>query len=215
MTIWRLGLFFALCAVIVPFKFSHAEYSPRDFFTSAPSELFYTDDEMSEEDKAAVLKKGFKKVEQFNCSAWGVAAESKDTLTLKYCADSEVIVRVYPVKDAPKQPLVAVQSVRASGRAVDLAWFKVSGGPDSFAPLTEEQLKKFGLERPPAIDFMAKGNPLPEGGPPTINMELDDEGRVSSSIYTWMEPQWANQEPDFSFKFVWEGSRFTRQAIKN
>jgi hypothetical protein len=122
---------------------------------------------------------------------------------------------VYPVKDAPTQPLVAVQSVRGSGRAVDLAWFKVSGGPDSFTPLTEEQLKKFGLERPQAIDFMAKGNPLPEGGPPMIQMELNEEGRVHSFIYTWMERQWADKEPDFSFHFIWDGTRFTRQAIKN
>jgi hypothetical protein len=125
MSMLRSWLLFVLCGVLMPIGHAYADYSPRDFFVSAPAELFYTDDEMSEEDKAAVVKKGFKTVEEFNCTAWGVASESKDALTLKYCQDSEVVIRVFRIKDAPTEPLVAVQSARSSGRAVDLAWFKV------------------------------------------------------------------------------------------
>jgi hypothetical protein len=215
MSIVRFGWLFAICAVFLPLHSSLAEYSPRDFFTNAPAELFYTEDEMSEEDKAAVVKKGFKKAKDFECTAWGVASESKDALTLKYCEDSDVTVRVFPIKDSPKQPLVVVQSSRSSGRAVHLEWFKVSQGAESFKPLTEEQLKQFGLERPQPSDFMAKGNALPEGAPPLVKMELDEEGRVSSFIHTWMEPQWEHKQPDFSFLFIWGGARFTRQPEKN
>jgi hypothetical protein len=215
MAIVRYKLIPVLCAVLLPFYPSHADYSPRDFFASAPAELFFTDDEMSAEDKASVIKGGYKHVEEFDCSGWGVASESKDTLILKYCEDSDVTVRIFPVKDSPQEPLVAVQSSRASGRAVDLAWFRVAKGPDSFTPLKEQQLRQFGLERPQPIDFMAKGKTVPQGAPPLVKMELDQEGRVSSFIHTWMEPQWEHTQPDYSFVFIWDGARFTRKAEKN
>jgi hypothetical protein len=70
-------------------------YSPRDFIKAAPPELFFTDDEMSKDQKDALVKGGFKRVPVFDCSAWGVSEESADRLMLHYCSDTSVTVHVY------------------------------------------------------------------------------------------------------------------------
>jgi hypothetical protein len=198
--------------VLVPLAGATAEYSVRDFISAAPAVLFYTDDEMSEDEKRVLVKKGFKKRESFNCSEWGVERESKNLMVLKYCQDSEVSVRLFPVQGTASDVVVGVESSRASGRSVDLSWFKVSAGKSSFEPLTSDQLKQIGLEMLNENDFLAEPQRFPADQAEPAWLELTEEGTVGAFIHTWMDPRWEHRHKAFSITFNWDGSRFVKKV---
>jgi hypothetical protein len=186
--------------------------SIRDFVAMAPAALFYTEDELSEEAKAALVKGGFKRTRSFNCSKWGVASESRERLVLQSCADSWVVVQLYrysnPHKD--KRVIVAINSVRSSGRAGDLELFIVTGRGDSFKPLSQQQRSEIGIDVLTEDDFVAVEERFPAGDAQPVSLTLAESGALIGELQTWMDPRWESRNQAFEISFVWRGQRFER-----
>jgi hypothetical protein len=199
-----------MCVVCLVLQPACAEpvYSPRDFVSSAPAELFYTEDEMSEEEKRVLVRGGFKKKVKFDCSAWGVAAESSDRIVLQYCADSFVVVHVFRGLRDPKSALVAVSSVRASGRASDLTMFRASKGQKEFAPLTQQQLAELGVRELTENDFLKEAQRFSPGEAQPVRLALSDSGELHGELMTWMDPRWEDREQAYEVAFVWRQGSF-------
>lgn len=197
----------ALCLVPQP-AFAEALYSPRDFIAAASAEFFYTDDEMSEDEKRSLVRGGFKKRVDFDCSAWGVAEESADRIVLQYCADSFVVVQVFRNSKDPKSSLVAVHSVRASGRASDLKMFRASRGQREFVPLTQQQLVDIGVTALTENDFLRETQRFPPAEAQPVRLALSENGELQGELMTWMDPRWESREPAYDIAFVWRQDRF-------
>jgi len=183
-------------------------YSPRDFVKAAPAELFYTDDEMSEEEKQALVKNGFKKKKQFDCSAWGVAEESKDRMVLQYCSDSSVTVQVYRTTTDPKAALVAVLSSRGSGRSSDLALFQVTTGQEEFAPLSTAQLSSIGVTALTENDFLKDDQKFPAQDAQAARLTLAEDSTLRGELNNWMDPRWEHRSEAYEIAFAWNNGRF-------
>jgi|GEM_PF-3359269 len=187
-------------------------YSPRDFVSAAPADLFYTEDEMSSEEKQSLVKGGFKKRDEFDCSAWGVADETPDRLVLQYCADSSVTVQVY--RDAPdaKSVLVAVSSVRAGGRAGNLSLFKAAKDQKAFVALTDAQLQELGVAQLTENDFLKEAQRFSASEAQGVRLTLGEKGELRGEPDTWMDPRWETRQQAFEVAFVWDKGRFSRQS---
>jgi hypothetical protein len=201
----------ALCSLTLVSTALAEVYSPRDFVSAAPADLFYTEDEMSAEEKQALVKSGFKKRDEFDCSAWGVAEETPDRLVLQYCADSSVTVQVY--RDAPdaKSVLVAVSSVRASGRAGNLSLFKATKDQKEFVALTDTQLREIGVLQLTENDFLKDAQRFPASEAQGVRLTLGEKGELRGEPDTWMDPRWEARQQAFEVAFVWGKGRFSRQ----
>jgi hypothetical protein len=185
-------------------------YSPRDFIKAAPPELFFTDDEMTKEQKDALVKGGFKRVPTFDCSAWGVSEESADRLMLQYCSDSSVTVHVYHNAADKDFVLVAVSSVRSSGRAGELSLFKMMNGSGDFKPLTESDLGALGITGLTENDFLKETERFAVGQAQPVKLSLGEKGELKGELYTWMDSRWETRHQRYEVSFVWDGKRFSK-----
>jgi hypothetical protein len=188
------------------------ETPARDFFSAAPAEFFYTDDEMSENAKALIVKQGFRISKRFDCSAWGVAHERPEILTLKICEDSSVTVRAYRSGASHDGTIVVVSSSRSSGRANDLQLYRFVKGQTKFAPLTQDELKQIGLETITEGDFLAETEKLPPGESDQIQLTLAENGDLLAEPITWMNPRWENLHVRRSIRFVWHDGHFVKKV---
>jgi hypothetical protein len=188
----------------------------RDFVAMAPAELFYTEDEMSEEAKAKLVKGGFKRTKSFNCLAWGVASESRNRIVLQICSDSWVVVQLYHDTGShkDKRVIVAVNSVRSSGRASDLELFSVSGDGDSFKPMSQQERAALGVESLTEDDFLANEERFPVGEALPVGLTVSESGELVGELQTWMDPRWESRRQLFENRFVWRGERFERVKTK-
>jgi hypothetical protein len=193
---------------------AQAENVAREFFKAAPATLFYTEDEMSEEDKAALIKAGFTRAKSFDCSAWGVAEETSSTLVLQYCADSSVTVRSYRVPARPDESVIVLQSSRSSGHANDLSVFRFKKGQQAFVALLQEELSKLGIDRLTENDFLEPEQRFALDEARTVGLELSEKGELLGRLITWMDPRWEHRKEAFSVKFVWSEGRFKRVREK-
>ena len=185
-------------------------YTPRDFIKAAPPELFFTDDEMTIEQKDALVKGGFKRVPVFDCSAWGVSEESADRLMLQYCSDSSVTVHVYRDSADTDLVLVAVSSVRSSGRAGDLSLFRIAKGSGDFKPLTQSQLGELGIAPLTENDFLKESSRFAVGQAQPVRLSLGERGELKGELYTWMDPRWESRHQSYEVSFIWDGKRFSK-----
>jgi len=185
-------------------------YSPRDFIKAAPPELFFTDDEMSKDQKDALVKGGFKRVPVFDCSTWGVSEESADRLMLQYCSDSSVTVHVYHDAVDKDLALVAVSSVRSSGRAGDLALYRMIKGSGDFKPLTQSQLLELGISPITENDFLKEADRFAVGQAQPVKLSLGEKGDLKGELYTWMDPRWETRHQAYEVSFVWDGNKFSK-----
>lgn len=179
--------------------------------SAAPADLFYTEDEMSEDEKRAMVKSGFKKRDEFDCSAWGVAEEKPDRLVLQYCADSSVTVQVYLESPDVKSAIVAVSSVRASGRAGNLSLFKAAKGQKEFMALTDAQMREIGLVQLTENDFLKDAQRFPASEAQGVRLTLGERGELRGEPDTWMDPRWESRQQAFEVAFVWGQGKFNRQ----
>ena len=185
-------------------------YSPRDFVKSAPANLFYTDDEMSSTDKDALVKGGFKRTSIFDCSAWGVSEEGADRLVMQYCSDSSVTVHVYRDTVDRDVVIVAVASVRASGKAGDLSLFRIVKSHGDFKPLSQQQLSDLGIVPLTENDFLKDSERFPVGQAQPVKLSLGDNGDLKGELFTWMDPRWETRTQRFDVYFAWEGKKFSK-----
>jgi hypothetical protein len=210
-----------LCALLVIPTLSlltitgaQAESITREFFKAAPATLFYTEDEMSETDKEALIKGGFKKVRSFTCSGWGVAEESSSSLVLQYCADSSVTLRSYRGSTQSEESVIVVQSSRSAGRANDLSVFRFRKGQHAFVALSQEELSKLGIEQLTENDFLEPEQRFPPHEAQVVRLELSEKGELQGRLMTWMDPRWEHRSEAFSVKFVWSDGRFKKVLEK-
>lgn len=187
------------------------QLSPREFFAMAPASIFYTEDQMSDGDKAAIIKNGFKATTTFSCKAWGVAEETSQSLILRYCKDSFVRIRVYPTTG--QDTIVIVQSARSSGRASDLQFFRVSVGSKELSTIPADKLQTIGIEPVTENDLVTKENKFKEGEAESAHLLLDDDGRLRVNVDTWMNPRWAEREIAYDVVFDWSGDRFQKRIL--
>jgi len=185
-------------------------YTPRDFIKAAPPELFFTDDEMTAEQKDALVKGGFKRAPIFDCSTWGVSEESVNRLILQYCSDSSVTVHVYHDSADKDLVLVAVSSVRSSGRAGDLSLFRITKGSGDFKPLTQAQLGDLGITPLTENDFLKESNRFAVGQAQPVRLSLGEKGELKGELYTWMDPRWETRHQSYEVSFIWDGKSFSK-----
>ena len=188
-----------------------AQFSARDFFIYAPASTFYTEDEMSDEDKTAIIKRGFKATHSFSCSAWGVAEETSQSLMLKYCEHSFVSIRVYP--STVRDPVVIVQSSRSSGRASDLQFFGVNVRSKKLANIPPHRLQTIGIEPVTENELVSETDKFKNSATENAALVLDDDGSLRASVDTWMNPRWQNRELAYNVIFVWNGARFQKRVV--
>lgn len=196
----------ALSASIV----AHAEYSPRDFVKHAPASTFYTDDEMSEEEKAALIRGGFQKKGSFSCDSWGIAEETPRSLVLKYCNDSAVTVHTFP--DKKGSAVIAVQSERGNGRAITLSFFSASPTKTGVIPLSSPEVEALGIIPLNENDFVKAPDKFKTDDVAPALLTLEGDGTIQARVETWMNPRWAVKQPAFEIAFVWDGERFQKRV---
>lgn len=199
---------------VLDLDYARAQSVPRDFVAAAPAALFYTEDEMSENEKAALVKSRFKRIKTFDCSRWGVAAETDSSLVLKYCQDSSITVRSYRLPVGLDESIIVVQSSRSSGRANDISVFKFKRGQRAFEPLSSDKLAELGLEQITENDFLEPSQRFPPQEALPVGLELSEEGDLQGRPVTWMDPRWAHRREAFSVKFVWVDGRFKKVLEK-
>jgi hypothetical protein len=204
------GILFAIVFTILGVApQSLADYSARRFFTAAPINSFYTEDEMSEADRQSIVRSGFKLQEEFNCKKWGVAEETKSSLTLQYCGDSSVRIQVYP--RASGGAVVAVESSRSSGRAVEISFFEVSREGDVITILPASALPSIGLNPLTENDFLEDKDHFSSSDNKGVPLSLSSVGSLSGSLNTWMDPRWSERNRAFDIELVWNGAQFERK----
>ena len=183
-----------------------AEYSPRAFFKAAPPSTFYTEDEMSEADRAGIVRSGFKPQVKFTCEKWGVADETPSSLLLKNCADSSVRIQVYPSTSGDS--VVAVESNRSSGRAVNIAFFKVAAGSNSIKPIPSSELTSIGIDPLTENDFLQAKDHFKASENEVVSLYIENDGSLAGGLSTWMNPRWEKRQQAYSVSFTWTGQRF-------
>ena len=188
-----------------------AQFSPRDFFEIAPASIFYTEDEMSAADKAAIIKHGFKTTKSFSCTAWGVAEETAESLMLRHCKDSFVRIRVYT--SPGQEPVVIVQSARSSGRATDLQFFRVKVGSKELFPIPHDKLATIGVEPVSENELVTEKDKFTESEVEKTSLILDDDGDLRANADTWMNPRWETRDIAYDVKFQWTGTRFQKRVL--
>lgn len=196
----------SLCGAIA--TEAQAEYSPRDFFKKAPASIFYTEDEMTESDKQAVIMSNFKTQSSFSCDAWGVADETPRSLTLQYCRDSSVLVYTFPKKNGDL--VVAVQSTRAGGRAADLALYSMAVGSQAVVRIPNDATESLGLTTVTDNDFLKDDAFRPEEVE-VAPLTLEPDGILRAYAQTWMNPKWQDKQEAFQISFTWDGDRFQKK----
>lgn len=201
--------FLSLATIFVLATASHsaAEYTPRTFFTSAPISAFYTEDEMSETDRATIVREKFKPMVQFTCEKWGVAEETPTSLTLKNCADSSVRIQLYPATSGDS--VVAVESSRANGRAVDVAFFNVSSDK-AIKALAPSELRVIGIEPLTENDFLLEKDQFKPSENEIVRTYLERDGSLHGMLDTWMNPRWETRDQAYTVALRWNGQRFER-----
>jgi len=200
----------AALTVLAPYP-AIAQLSARDFFIYAPASTFYTEDEMSDEDKTAIIKKGFKATHSFSCSEWGVAEETSQLLTLRYCTDSFVSIRVYP--STVGDPVVIVQSSRSSGRVSDLQFFGINVRSKKLTNIPPHRLQTIGIEPVTDNELVIETDKFKNSAAENAALVLDDDGNLRASVDTWMNPRWQNRELAYNVIFVWNGARFQKRVV--
>ena len=188
-----------------------AEYSPRDFLSQAPAETFYTEDSMTEDQKRAVLK-ALHPSPRFDCEAWGIAKQSPNSLVLQICPDS--FVRIQLFREASGDTIVAVESNRSAGRAVDLNFFKMVRKTGAIMKLSDGDLTALGLVEVTENDLLTKDMKFPSGAAEIVKLGLDTAGRPTALVSTWMNPRWETRSQAFDIVFEWDGARFIKRAEK-
>jgi hypothetical protein len=204
------GVFLYLAPV--PRAFA-APLSPREFVRAAPAALFYTEDEMSEEEKKTLLQSMNPRRKKFNCSSWGISQENKERLVMQRCTDSRVIVQLYQNEADQQNTLVAVASERGSGRSSELAFFTFSQGQkDPPQQLTEAQLQKIGLTPLTENDFLLDKERFPLAEAEPVPISLGDSGELIGNLDVWMNPRWEQRSQAYEVQFKWKNGRFERIA---
>lgn len=188
-----------------------AQFSPRDFFAMAPASIFYTEDEMSDADKVAVIKDRYKVTQSFSCTAWGVAEETAESLMLRYCRDSFVSIRVYP--SPGQEHVVIVQSARSSGRATDLQFFRVDVGSKELFPISFDTLETVGIESVSENDLLTERDKFKDTEAKKASLLLDEDGSLRANVDTWMNPRWETKEISYDVIFEWTGNRFQKRVV--
>jgi hypothetical protein len=189
-----------------------AEYSPRDFLSQAPAETFYTEDSMTEDQKRAVLASAPNPPPTFNCEAWGIAEQSPNSLVLQICPDS--FVRIQLFRQTSGDTIVAVESNRSAGCAVDLTFFKVVGNTGAITKLSDGDLTALGLVQVSENDLLPEDMKFPSGKAEILKLGLDTAGRPTALVSTWMNPRWETKTQAFDIVFEWAGARFRKKVEK-
>jgi hypothetical protein len=200
----------AALTLVAPYP-AIAQFSARDFFIYAPASTFYTEDELSDEDKTAIIKKGFKATHSFSCLEWGVAKETSQLLMLRYCKDSFVSIRVYP--STVRDPVVIVQSSRSSGRASDLQFFGVNVRSKKLTNIPPHKLQTIGIEPVTENELVSETDNFKNSTAEKAALVLDDDGSLRASVDTWMNPRWENRELAYNVIFVWNGAHFQKRVV--
>lgn len=206
------AVFVALALSLILSNTTRAEYSPRDFVTKAPAQTFYTEDTMTESEKRSALNSTFKPSDDSDCQSWGVAEESSTSISLRMCPDS--FVRVQLFRAVSGDTIVAVESNRASGRAVDLTFFNVTSKTGAISELTKNQREALGLEDVTENDLLSDRMKFPAGTEERLDLGLDQDGRPTALVWTWMNPRWETKTQAFDIFFEWDGSRFRKKSEK-
>jgi hypothetical protein len=188
-----------------------ADYSPRDFLAAAPAETFYTEDEMSADEKQKVLRAPFDTETNVTCEAWAIVRESASALTLQLCPDSFIRIQLY--REASGDTLVAVESNRSSGRSFDLQFFQVSGQSNALSLIGDARLKALGLDDVTENDLLAERDRFAPGAAKRVFLSLDESGQPRATRRSWNDPRWEKRTVAFDVTFEWNGSRFYKRVV--
>lgn len=197
--------------ISLPFT-AAADYAPRDFLAAAPADTFYTEDEISEDEKRNLVRAPVVPGATFTCETWGIAKESPSSLTLQVCPDSFVRIQLY--REASGDAIVAVESNRSSGRSVDLQFFKVSGNSRVLSKIDDEGLKALGLNDVTENDLLEEKEAFPPGEAERVPLSMDESGRLQATLRSWNDPRWEWRTVAFDVTFEWNGARFHRSAVR-
>ena len=189
-----------------------AEFSARELFSIAPTELFFTEDELSDSDRHAVLHSTPFPGRTFNCERWGISEESLSSLALRICHDS--FVRIQLFRETSGTTIVAIESNRSSGRAVDLRFFQVAGSNHSMVPLSPSHIRAQGLEQVSENDLLMENDHFPVAEAQSVPLRLDEEGRPKATVVTWNAPRWAYRTAAFDVIFEWDGAHFIKRSVR-
>jgi hypothetical protein len=206
------AFFLTLVAVLNLPPSSTAEYSPRDFISQAPAEIFYTTDAMTENEKQGALRSYRQRSDIVECTAWGITEESPTALTLQRCPDS--FIRIQLFRGVSGDTIVAVESNRSMGRSCDLTFFNMASGTRMISEITEIHLQNLGLELVTENDLLTEEMKFPSGTARRLMLSLDETGCLWAKLWHWMDPRWETRTPAFDIVFRWDGSRFQKLLVK-
>ena len=194
-------------------SFAHADYSARDFFMAAPAATFHTEVDMTEPEKALIIKNKFQPLadsDYSKCLDWGVPEESPHTMELKSCFDSSIRIRVF---NSIPGPIVVAVCV-SMGQSSELDMYTVSLSEHTITNIPRDQLASIGIEKITENDFLSEESKFSESEALPAEIFMVHDGSIQAMVSSWMDPRWENKIITYDVSFVWDGVKFKKVRTK-
>jgi len=197
------------------------DYTAARFFIDIDREYIATIDEISENQKNAIVKSGFlvgsevcdhsphRSIAQ-DYVLWYVIGIDNHSLKLGRCDSAQKLnIKVYRKKSGGY--LIAIESVMdGSGPKSSFSFFPVSKDRKIGSVLTPD---KIGLQVH-ENEFLSADKHLSEGNNTKTHLYMNKDGNIESFPWTLMNPLWEHQERIYRIWFEWNGENFIKRVEK-
>lgn len=196
-------------------------YTAERFFEDVESRYIATEDEISADQKAAIITSGFRRgsevCENLEGSSDGYfeswyVDENKDSfLKLGRCGTgSSVEIHLYKHKYGGSIAAV-VSKMGNHGQSQEFRFFRI---PQQGRLMLELTLEDLNLLDQKENEFLSLSQQLPEEQNESANFHMNHDGVISAIPWTWMQPRWEHREMINEIWFEWNGEKFIKHIKK-
>jgi hypothetical protein len=213
----KLPLLGVLAFMIVSTECLAADFSAADLFRQLDPQYISVEDPLPLLDKERIVSSKFVRDDSV-CNGyeagweprWYVRENSKTTLTVRTCAMSEVVLRVYR-KLGNGFVGVVVSIMGNHGQSQNFRFFDVSSDGKVKREMTAEEL---GITEVRDNDFLARAQYFDQRDnfPVPLSFHPDD-GTIEAEPWTFNSPRWDSKDFVRTIKFIWDGKRFRKSVI--
>ncbi len=193
-----------------------ATFTVRDFFAGLSSEFIATEDELTPEEKAEILRSGPERndavcpTDGTSSGAWYVPerTETPTSMQLRTCNGSSVVLRIY--RKTSGGYIGAVISVMGNhGQTQTFRFFEVSAAGRVG---TEVSMESMGIQPVRSNEFLTKAQSFPADEDSTVPLFDVGDGSLEAEPWTFNEPSWNEKDIVRQIRFVWDGSQFRKRV---
>jgi len=166
----------------------HLERLPLEVFEA-------TTEGLSAEEKALLIREG-----QAGCWKLGAPGPAGIEVACER-GDSRVTLKVYEGK---QRQVLAVWT--RNGQNAQLSFWAEEPGSKGLVPVEV-------MEEPALEDFLGGAGGEAKGPRPLCTCGFEQDGTLSCTPSTWMEPFWEGREIQYDLRYRWDGERFVKQRL--